>query len=180
MEVYCLNDAANLSIPADIREQFHRDENGRILFFTAPPLDPLPAPREGAAAGHSIRYLAARARRQEALRAKRKREADEAETTPKKAKLRAGEDEARQRIEDLTRRAGEVLQRQMAEGTELEFRAMYGAGWQEAMERHLDRLRGVQTEVGERNRVLEENERARREREMVPLVGKGVLLDEVA
>ncbi|KAI9666205.1 MAG: hypothetical protein M1821_004140 [Bathelium mastoideum] len=184
MEVYCLNDAANLSIPQDIREQFHRDENGRILFYIAPPLDVLPATKPGAATGHSIQYLAARARRQEALREKRKREADEAAdaahaTAAKKAKLER-EGEVARAVGDLTRRAEEVLEQQLADATEREFRAMDPEGWQGLMERHLQGWEGVRGRVEERERILEAHRRARREKGTVALVGKGVLLDEVA
>jgi len=39
IEAWSLNDAANASIPPDIRSQFLRDAAGRILFFTAPPVE---------------------------------------------------------------------------------------------------------------------------------------------
>lgn len=38
-EAYVLSDPANASIPKDIRDQFPTDDNGRLLFFTQPPLD---------------------------------------------------------------------------------------------------------------------------------------------
>ncbi|KAI1207760.1 uncharacterized protein F4807DRAFT_433260 [Annulohypoxylon truncatum] len=74
VEVYHLDDALNDKIPAEVREQFQRDEAGRVLFFTQPPLD---RPHRGLSAesatlGHSVRYLADRAREVEDRRAKRK------------------------------------------------------------------------------------------------------------
>ncbi|KAI2471168.1 hypothetical protein F4781DRAFT_388222 [Annulohypoxylon bovei var. microspora] len=74
VEVYHLDDALNDKIPQDVREQFQRDEAGRVLFFTQPPLD---RPHRGLSAesatlGHSVRYLADRAREVEDRRAKRK------------------------------------------------------------------------------------------------------------
>ena len=70
-------DHANASIPLEIREQFQRDEKGRILFFTAPPLNvEQPLTKDGRALGHSARYLAAKAKK-EALKAS-KRKAGEA------------------------------------------------------------------------------------------------------
>lgn len=38
-EAYVLSDAANATIPKDIRDRFPQDDEGRILFFTRPPLD---------------------------------------------------------------------------------------------------------------------------------------------
>jgi len=37
IEVYTLPEQANQSIPEEIRHLFQRDEQGRVLFFTAPP-----------------------------------------------------------------------------------------------------------------------------------------------
>ena len=182
MEVYCLNDAANLSIPQDIREQFHRDENGRVLFFTAPPIDTRPSTNGGAPLGHSITYLAARARRQEALREKRKREADEAASDTeviKKAKLERDADFNRT-IGDLTKTAENLLEGQIASATEQEFRTMYPENWKRVMESHLSGLDRLQRETDEKNEVLEVHERKRKEDKSVPLAGKGILLDEAA
>lgn len=74
IEVYKLDDATNDSIPADVREQFLRDESGNVLFFTQPPLDRAHrgVSTESADLGHSIRYLADRAREMQDRRAKRK------------------------------------------------------------------------------------------------------------
>ncbi|KAI1332237.1 hypothetical protein F5Y16DRAFT_357251 [Xylariaceae sp. FL0255] len=74
VEVYKLDEATNTGIPEDIREQFLQDETGHVLFFTHPPLD---RPHRGisqtsANLGHSVRYLADRAREVEDRRAKRK------------------------------------------------------------------------------------------------------------
>lgn len=182
MEVYCLNDAANLSIPQDIREQFHRDENGRILFFTAPPLDALPPYKEGAAVGHSVRYLAARARRQEALRGRRKREAEEQTANAeaiKKVKLEKAS-AFKRTVEDLTNTAEGLLEQQLARATEQQFQAMYLDDWENAMRRHLTGLEGLQKEVQERNKTLEMHERVRKEDQSVSMMGKGILIDEVA
>lgn len=38
-EAYVLSDSANASIPKEIRDQFPTDDQGRLLFFTQPPLD---------------------------------------------------------------------------------------------------------------------------------------------
>lgn len=74
VEVYTLDDAIDARIPSDIREQFQRDEKGRVLFFTQPPLDRAHRglSNESAGLGHSLRYLADRARGIEDRRAKRR------------------------------------------------------------------------------------------------------------
>ncbi|KAK6200591.1 hypothetical protein LQW54_009710 [Pestalotiopsis sp. IQ-011] len=74
VEVYTLEDAIDARIPSDVREQFQRDEQGRVLFFTQPPLKRVHSglSSESAALGHSLRYLADRARGIEDRRAKRR------------------------------------------------------------------------------------------------------------
>lgn len=74
IEVYQLDDATNASIPASVREQFLRDDAGNVLFFTQPPLDRAHrgVSKESADLGHSVRYLADRAREVQDRRAKRK------------------------------------------------------------------------------------------------------------
>lgn len=37
-EAYVLSDAANATIPKDIRDRFPQDDEGRVLFFTRPPM----------------------------------------------------------------------------------------------------------------------------------------------
>lgn len=59
-EVYTLPDSTNEAVPSHIRTQLQCDNVGRLLFFTAPPLD---RPRhqlspEDSGLGHSLRYLA--------------------------------------------------------------------------------------------------------------------------
>ena len=73
-EVYTLPDALNSAIPAEIRESFPYDEQGRVLFFTAPPTI---RPNNGVAEqyaglGHSARYTASIQQLREERAAKRK------------------------------------------------------------------------------------------------------------
>ncbi|KAI0018156.1 hypothetical protein F4780DRAFT_752210 [Xylariomycetidae sp. FL0641] len=74
IEVYKLDEATNASIPAEVRDQFLHDEAGNVLFFTQPPLARAHrgVSKESAGLGHSVRYLADRAREVEDRRAKRK------------------------------------------------------------------------------------------------------------
>lgn len=119
IEVYILPDQANLSIPLEVREQYQRDEQGRVLFFTAPPVAVAPEEQSGGqvGGGHSIRYLAEKARRREGMARKRQRLADDRET-PKRASHRARLDSAMQTadaVAALKRRALRTLERQMVE-----------------------------------------------------------------
>lgn len=61
-EVYTLPDTLNDAIPPEVRQSFQHDGAGRILFFTAPPLDRLHKgiSNDSAGLGHSIKYLAGR------------------------------------------------------------------------------------------------------------------------
>jgi chromatin structure-remodeling complex subunit RSC1/2 len=114
IEVYTLPDAANLSIPAELRDQFQQDDTGRVLFFTAPPVSV--DPPEPLRRGHSVRYLAERARRADLLTNKRKeRDAQkhEHERDAKHARLEA----TRQSAHDLQvaqAHARDLLDRQLA------------------------------------------------------------------
>ncbi|GKT39884.1 uncharacterized protein ColSpa_00065 [Colletotrichum spaethianum] len=59
-EVFTLPDAVNDQIPEEVRSRYNRDEGGRIIFFTTPPVA---RPEHGLApdnanSGHSLAYLA--------------------------------------------------------------------------------------------------------------------------
>ncbi len=139
-EVYCLSDVANASIPEEVRKMFHTDEAGRVLFFTSPPAETggaVPfsmnelAPKSGKSEdkqsdevkkeeimklGHSVRYLAAKQKRDELIAAKRKREADEVAARAgevKKLKL-AEQGKMQDRLDEVTGRAIDILSEQIA------------------------------------------------------------------
>lgn len=78
-EVYTLRDEVDMQIPAALRAQYQTDEKGRILFFTAPPLNrPHPSVSdEDSTLGHSVRYLA-NLRQVKAERERKRKERDEA------------------------------------------------------------------------------------------------------
>jgi len=89
-----LNDAANASIPPDIRHQFRCDAAGRILFFTAPPVEfaehveKSDVPGELPLLGHSIEYTASKIRRKAELEERKKRRAEaQVEKTEKRQKM---------------------------------------------------------------------------------------------
>ncbi|KAI0106317.1 hypothetical protein F4776DRAFT_657721 [Hypoxylon sp. NC0597] len=125
VEVYHLDDALNAKIPREVREQFQHDEAGRVLFFTQPPLD---RPHRGlsnesATLGHSVRYLADRAREVEDRRAKRKAR-DELRQAEEKKKQESEKLAAEKEREELVNLAGNMF-----------------AGWVESMNRENEALK---------------------------------------
>ncbi|KAF2169729.1 hypothetical protein M409DRAFT_64761 [Zasmidium cellare ATCC 36951] len=113
VEVYTLPDAANLSIPPEVRKQYQRDSFDRVLFFTTPPVS---ADQDSLARGHSVRYLAEKARRADLLSKKRKeresQKEDEAQIF-KKARVEEAQRSTGQ-IQGLKRKALDVLDHQLA------------------------------------------------------------------
>jgi chromatin structure-remodeling complex subunit RSC1/2 len=143
VEVFVLNDHANLSIPQDIREQFQRDEKGRVLFFTAPPLNVEQSlTSNGRSLGHSARYLAAKARKDAMKAAKRKAEevgASDREEAAKKAKSDE-EQKFKQAVSELETKALKGLEDQLAAATKTQLEVSFDGKAKEGLARMLDRL----------------------------------------
>ena len=74
VETYTLPQSQNAAIPEDVRGRFHTNEEGQVLWFTAPPLD-IVQPSHGLS--HSVTYLAARERKKQAREEYAKRKAEE-------------------------------------------------------------------------------------------------------
>ena len=139
IEVFQLSDAANATIPADIRQQFHCDDHGHVLFFSSPPLDL--APSTGKKLGHSLKYLAAKEeRRRKVDERKRKAEhqqggPDQAGAPTKQARTTQGQGDHEDpsspaalagRVETLTTRAVEIMTGQIVAGTDQIYKSLYG------------------------------------------------------
>lgn len=109
-EVWHLPEAAQQSIPADVRAQFQTDHKGRLLLFTTPPQMPGPPPSDGdekkgerKVLRHSAKYLAFRAQKErERLEAKRKREEEEDATGGANESEREGEARAATFLQDVS------------------------------------------------------------------------------
>lgn len=175
-EVYHLADAANASIPPEIRAQFHCDDQGRVLFFTSPPIDQgsgpvstlrsqasntegAPGKDAGPPLAHSARYLAARARRDRDRGEKRKRDAEDAAAyAASRAKQRVQmEREFAEEVHQLTGRAVRALEDGLAVAARREWESACppdeqgGEGkWKEEMEKDLDRVARGQQEAWRR------------------------------
>ncbi|KAL2104831.1 hypothetical protein VUR80DRAFT_9564 [Thermomyces stellatus] len=108
IEVYTLSDAANEAIPEDVRKAYHTDEQGRVLFFTAPSSEHHELGKESAGLAHSARYLEGlqdwRKEREEKRRARDEARAEEA----RKRKL-AEEESAKRREGEAVERAADLL-----------------------------------------------------------------------
>lgn len=161
IEVYTLPDHANLSIPPEIREQYQRDEFGHVLFFTAPPV----CTSNGASdslGGHSVRYLAEKARRAEQLAQKRKEQELQLQKDKRVAK-KARLDTDRQtdvEIEALKRRALGVLEAQLAQSVDSEL-----------TDQELGQLSAAQNAALEQSRAIEANGIKRAEMRKIKLGG---------
>ena len=181
VEVYHLGDSANHSIPEEIRQQFHRDEHGRILFFTAPPLDIRPpSGSNGQPLGHSVKYLAEKVRRADEVREKRKRalhEKEEAEEAAKKAK-RKEQEELSSKVAELRVRALGILDQQIEEGTLEIWKAVYGDNWREGGKDEMARKKQLQEEEEKKKERIRESQRKRAEEERVSLKST-VFLDDI-
>jgi chromatin structure-remodeling complex subunit RSC1/2 len=171
IEVWHLPDPANASIPEDIRQQFQCDEQGRVLFFTAPPA----ASEPKTTLAHTAKYLAYKNKREEMLKEKRKRDAlDSGANVEARKRARSEELLIQEKIqEEARRKALEVMEDALADATVADYKEMYGAGWKEAMERELQELERKQAEAEimkeERGRV--ENEWKARERKELTIRG---------
>lgn len=158
-EVYTLVDSIDAAIPADVKSRFQRDNNGRVLFFTAPPLE---RPHKGiseqhARLGHSVSHLANIDKVREERRRKRK-ERDEAKgasaelemaasrklATLKTAPRGAGEDVAVRWLRDLSEymlAGNEMLEQRMAGWRETREQVRREKAGKSAQERRADDLR---------------------------------------
>lgn len=146
IEVYHLTDTANNAIPQDIREQFQRDESGHVLFFTAPPLDISRIPESTAKLGHSVKYLAKKARTEVELEQKR-RERDElraAEAERSRKRKRDEEQIQQESSKKLRLQALDLLSMNMNAGTRAIYEGLYGDLWSTAKEQDEAHLLSIQ------------------------------------
>jgi chromatin structure-remodeling complex subunit RSC1/2 len=172
-EVYTLADGPNSAIPADIRAQFHHDEYGRIIFYTAPPLDVNPVPEETRALGHSLRYLADKARSKEELENKRKARAAqlEVEATEKMKRMKADSEGKQTWILEQKVKALSTWGEQMEKGTDELYKQMYGENWEEMRALHLQKLALQQEEATQKHRDAEAFQKGREAEKEIRITG---------
>lgn len=125
IEVFHLSDNANTAIPEDIREQFHCDDQGHVLFFSAPPLDIVPSVQQRL--GHSLKYLAAKEERRKLVEQKKRKESSGREELEKSAKRQRADNETAlaAKVEDLTTLAIGTMTNQIELGTDIIYKFLY-------------------------------------------------------
>jgi chromatin structure-remodeling complex subunit RSC1/2 len=120
-----------------------------VLFFAAPPLDvttPVGKEGRGGPLGHTVRYLAAKYKREELLKAKRRSEEAalaESEVSSKKAKIQE-DAEVKEKAEALTKRAVGLWNEQMLTGLISQWKELYGDKWEDGVEFELGKLEKAQ------------------------------------
>lgn len=173
VEVWTLADTANSSIPVDIRAQFHHDEYGKIIFYTSPPLDANPVPEEVQNLGHSLRYLADKARNKEADEKKRKaREVElEAAATERMKRMKADEESKKQWICDQKVDALKTWSAQTEKGTDELYKKLHGENWQQIKQLDLAKLAVEQKQASNRQKELEEFQNERKTKNEVKITG---------
>ncbi|PLB51742.1 RSC complex subunit [Aspergillus steynii IBT 23096] len=127
IEVFHLSDTANTAIPEDIREQFHCDDQGRVLFFSSPPLDIVPPVQQRL--GHSLKYLAAKEERRKLVEHKKRKECSGREELEKNTKRQRADDETAlaAKVEHMTALAIGTMANQIELGTDSIYELLYPA-----------------------------------------------------
>ena len=174
IEVYTLADQANASIPPEIREQFHRDEFGRVIFFTAPPLVANPVVEEQQDLGHSLKYLADKARNKEADDKKRKARNEELEqmANNRLKRMKADAEGKKTGITEMKLKAMVDWCDGMDKGTDQIFKSLYGDDWEEAKRSKLEELAVAQVAATAKSKQFKaDREARRRKREDIPITG---------
>lgn len=164
VEVYMLPEPANASIPADIRSQFHCDDLGRVLFFTSPPLDANPIPEEAQNLGHSLRYLADKARQKEENDKKRKMQEVEVETAAEKKlkRLKTVNENKQNWLVDQKLVYVQNWSEELAKGTDDLYQKMYGDNWKEMRNVDTHKLVLQQAKASKRQKGIDDFQKTRK------------------
>jgi chromatin structure-remodeling complex subunit RSC1/2 len=173
VEVYTLADTANASIPVDIRAQFHHDEYGKIIFYTSPPLDLNRVPEEIQHLGHSLRYLADKARNKEADEKKRKAREIELEVaaTERFKRIKEDEDGKKQWILDQKVNALRTWSANTEKGTDELYKKLHGENWQQTRELDLAKLAVQQEQAFYKQKELENFQKEKKNKDVVKITG---------
>lgn len=153
-EAYVLSDSANSSIPKEIRDQFPTDDQGRLLFFTQPPLDTRhivtgSTPTEKAQPlQHSEQYMKALAVRKRKIEEQRSEgvigNGDAASPKSKQAKVNEADVKATQYQyfeippEQIKERTTALLTEQVKHATYNEYQTNYEDDWKKVLLADLD------------------------------------------
>lgn len=184
VEVFHLSDAANAAVPADVREQFHHDDQGRLLFFSTPPLDPVP-PTNQQGLAHSAKFIAARKERMRRIAEKKRKDILDrkgTEVQAKRARIEAIE-RSKEEMEGLERDTLIALTNHIQKGTDEFYRIHFGDRAKEVQAEEEELWRKRREEFQKKKREDEElAERLTKKPEPMRWDGKtadGVYLDDI-
>ncbi|KAB8236731.1 putative RSC complex subunit (RSC1) [Aspergillus alliaceus] len=179
IEVFHLSDAANAAIPEDIREQFHCDNQGHVLFFSSPPLDIIPPFQQKL--GHSLKYLAVKEERRRLVETKKRKEREEWVEQDKRAKRQRANEEAAlvARVESLTTKAISTMVDHIGAGTEMLYKFLYRDQAERAKQINARTLeQRVLTDQINREKTAQIQARSKGAAAFVPLNGDTMCTDE--
>lgn len=174
VEVFHLSDAANAAIPEDIRTQFHCDDQGHVLFFSAPPVDFIPPSKQNLR--HSLKYLAAKETHQIKVEERKRKLADSKKEHDENAKRSRADSEhvLAGRVKDLTEKACETLVGRIITGTDKLNDSLRGD--QNALDSGIVHERGLLADrAKEQTQQIQDQSRVEG---LVNLKGTAVYLDE--
>ncbi|CEL06684.1 Putative Component of the RSC chromatin remodeling complex (Eurofung) [Aspergillus calidoustus] len=125
VEVFHLSDTANAAIPEEIRDQFHCDDQGHVLFFSSAPLDIGPTVQQRL--GHSLKYLAAKEERRKLVDAKKRKETADREERDRAAKRQRADAQTAlaARVNVAAEKAVEVMTKGILNGTDEIYKTLY-------------------------------------------------------
>ncbi|KAL4919119.1 hypothetical protein BDW62DRAFT_179982 [Aspergillus aurantiobrunneus] len=179
VEVFHLSDTANAAISEDIRQQFHCDDQGHVLFFSCPPLD-IGSPVQQKL-GHSLKYLAAKEERRKLVEAKKRRESSEQEERDRAIKRQRADEQTAlvAQAEAAAERAVEYMTKEIINGTGQIYEALY--------QDQAETAREADAKVREQRILADRVTRARTARiqgnstkaTFVSLKGSGMYMDEI-
>ena len=164
-----LDHAPNAAIPEDIRKQFQQNEDGRVLFFSTTPQEKYQSLQPGAAVGHSVKYIAAKLRRQ-LLEKKRKAEEEQKlleNAGTKRMKMDEEGKTFQKSVKEMTDNALMALIKQMDEGTDQIWKSIYGNDWEAGKAMEMQRLHERQMEAAKNEAELADSKRKRAESEKI-------------
>ncbi|PBP18739.1 RSC complex subunit (RSC1) [Diplocarpon rosae] len=173
IEVYTLGEPANSAIPADIRSQFHHDESGKVIFYTTPPLDINPVPKENQGLGHSLRYLADKVRCRAEIDNKRKARAAELDVAANERlkRLKMEGDGELDRIVAQKLNALEKWKTDMDRSTDELYQQLHSGSWIEIREQDLASLALQQEQTFRKQQEAKAFQRKREEGKELEIQG---------
>jgi chromatin structure-remodeling complex subunit RSC1/2 len=127
--------------------------------------------------GHSLKYLAAKARDRRAASEGLQAADVSAPIKEEKAQLKREMEEVDARSEEIKRlkiHAMEVFGLQIQEGTEKIYKEMYGNDWKTVLQAEGERLRMAQAEEVAKKIEMEKRQRMREEQKVIRLGGAGL------